>query len=276
MRGNELLDKMVLVDPAYIEAAEAVPKRKIIWGKLGALAACLCLITGVCLIPALRHDFPAPPVPAVPTGTPSPNPNSPIEREPVPDVYPPHTVLRPGDEGYNVPAETVNPSETHGSFLPFIGSDTMGADLPDITPMISHFGKIAPYAPQPVPNGEMTISHSLTAAMAHYGDTANYRVLVTLFRDGQPIPGGAEAAWLEANRLSGLGYTVAMETYGPIADPAAWVTYFTLHATHAQLSAFSAAEDFGYSLMLYGEYFGGDTTGDIPVVFHGFAGATTE
>ena len=49
MRGKELLDKMELVDPAYVEAAEAAPARK--GGKLrrfgwGAAAACLCLILG--------------------------------------------------------------------------------------------------------------------------------------------------------------------------------------------------------------------------------------
>ena len=32
MRGNELLDKMELIDPAYIEAADTAPnKRKSVW-----------------------------------------------------------------------------------------------------------------------------------------------------------------------------------------------------------------------------------------------------
>ena len=43
MRGNELLDKMELVAPAYVEAADVKPKKKS-WLKWGALAACLCLI----------------------------------------------------------------------------------------------------------------------------------------------------------------------------------------------------------------------------------------
>ena len=48
MRGNELLDKMELIDPAYIEAADAAPnKRKSAWAKWGAAAACLCLICGL-------------------------------------------------------------------------------------------------------------------------------------------------------------------------------------------------------------------------------------
>ena len=44
MRGNELLDKMELIVPAYVEAAETEPKvKKNIWIKWWAVAACLCL-----------------------------------------------------------------------------------------------------------------------------------------------------------------------------------------------------------------------------------------
>ncbi len=47
MRGNEFLDKMELIDPAYIEAANAKPgKKKKIWIKWAAVAACLCIIAG--------------------------------------------------------------------------------------------------------------------------------------------------------------------------------------------------------------------------------------
>lgn len=46
MNGSEFLDKMALVDPAYIEAAEAAPAaRKKVWtGWRAAMAACLCLV----------------------------------------------------------------------------------------------------------------------------------------------------------------------------------------------------------------------------------------
>lgn len=46
MRGNEFLDKMELIDPAYIEAADAAPKagRKIWTGWRAAVAACICLV----------------------------------------------------------------------------------------------------------------------------------------------------------------------------------------------------------------------------------------
>ena len=47
MRGNELLEKMELVDPAYVEAADAPPRRqKSHWLRWGAAAACLCLVIG--------------------------------------------------------------------------------------------------------------------------------------------------------------------------------------------------------------------------------------
>ena len=45
MRGNEFLDKMELIDPAYVEEADNKPKKKkSILVKWGAMAACFCLI----------------------------------------------------------------------------------------------------------------------------------------------------------------------------------------------------------------------------------------
>ena len=49
MRGKELLDKMELIDPVYLEAADTAPVRKA--GKLkhirwGVAAACLCVLLG--------------------------------------------------------------------------------------------------------------------------------------------------------------------------------------------------------------------------------------
>lgn len=46
MRGNEFLNKMELIDPAYVEAADAAPERKkkrwTLWR--AAVAACVCLV----------------------------------------------------------------------------------------------------------------------------------------------------------------------------------------------------------------------------------------
>ena len=54
MRGFDLLDKMGLIAPAYVEAAEAQPKRRPpVWLKWGAAAACLALLgyLGIGLLP---------------------------------------------------------------------------------------------------------------------------------------------------------------------------------------------------------------------------------
>lgn len=46
MRGNEFLDKMELIDPTYIEAADAAPKvKRTVWTSWrAAMAACLCVV----------------------------------------------------------------------------------------------------------------------------------------------------------------------------------------------------------------------------------------
>lgn len=51
MRGNEFLDKMDLIDPAYIEAAATAPQvKKWNWlKKCGTIAACLVLLASTCL-----------------------------------------------------------------------------------------------------------------------------------------------------------------------------------------------------------------------------------
>lgn len=57
MRGNEFLDKMELIDPAYVEAAEDKPKKKKnVWVKWSVLAACLCLV----IIGTMNWRQPAP------------------------------------------------------------------------------------------------------------------------------------------------------------------------------------------------------------------------
>lgn len=57
MRGNDFLDKMELIDSAYIEAADIKPKkRKRTWLNYAAAAACLCLIiSAVVTIPFLKE-----------------------------------------------------------------------------------------------------------------------------------------------------------------------------------------------------------------------------
>ncbi len=65
MRGNELLDKMELVDPAYVEEAdEQPPKKRSPWLKWGGLAACLCLVATASIFALTNPDKRvSPPVP---------------------------------------------------------------------------------------------------------------------------------------------------------------------------------------------------------------------
>ena len=58
MRGNEFLEKMELIDPAYVEQADKMPKqKKNSIKRWGAIAACLCLAFGLA-IPALAASIP--------------------------------------------------------------------------------------------------------------------------------------------------------------------------------------------------------------------------
>jgi len=56
MRGTELLHKLELADPAFVEAAAAVPRRRKATGWIAA-AACLCLLLGLAT-PALAAAVP--------------------------------------------------------------------------------------------------------------------------------------------------------------------------------------------------------------------------
>lgn len=50
MRGFELLEKMGLIDPKYIEEADKTPTRRVnIWLKIGAVAACIAIIVAAFL-----------------------------------------------------------------------------------------------------------------------------------------------------------------------------------------------------------------------------------
>ena len=76
MRGFDLLDKMGLIEPAYVEAAEAQPRRRPpVWLKWGAAAACLALLgyLGAGLLP---QDSPET-IPA-PSSSPTRDPDLPL------------------------------------------------------------------------------------------------------------------------------------------------------------------------------------------------------
>lgn len=58
MKGNDFLEKMGLIDPAYVEAADtATNKKKISWMQWGAIAACFAIIV-VAATMLFPHDEP--------------------------------------------------------------------------------------------------------------------------------------------------------------------------------------------------------------------------
>ena len=58
MRGNEFLDKMELIEPAYIEAADIKGrKRKRVWQSCAAIAACVCIVvSAIAIIPLFEKN----------------------------------------------------------------------------------------------------------------------------------------------------------------------------------------------------------------------------
>ena len=65
MNGNDFLDKMELIDPANVEAADKAPKKKrAAWLKWGAVAACLCVAAAivVAVVPQRGEPQPSEPI----------------------------------------------------------------------------------------------------------------------------------------------------------------------------------------------------------------------
>ena len=62
MRGSELLEKMALIAPQYIEEAEGARSRRRTWARWGAIAACACVAAEAVLASAPRHLPSDPPV----------------------------------------------------------------------------------------------------------------------------------------------------------------------------------------------------------------------
>ncbi len=269
MKGNEFLNKMELIDPAYVEAADVtVTKRKIPWGKWIAMAACLCIVTvGAFAVPwdsgVNDISYIAPDTtgdladeiavdknhPEDETGTPSVN--SAVEVMTVPDTTP-------------VTEPAIEPAISGPYYTP------NNTEAVDPMPMISSYGDVSYVPGMTVTDGDVVFSDSLLAAMEHHGDNVNYRVLVEFFSGGNHVSSGGQTALDEMNRLSDLGYIVAFETYMETKEHGEYVEaeatyYFTIHATYEQLQNFAANDALGYSVMLYDEYFGVVRPLDMPI-----------
>lgn len=103
MRKEEFAEVLSDINENYIQEAETGKRsKKNVWLKWGTMAACLCLVAASAfIIPGITDSGPG--------YVPVPNPDGTIQRADPPDVYPSHSILRPGDEGYVDPAPTPNP-----------------------------------------------------------------------------------------------------------------------------------------------------------------------
>lgn len=309
MTGKDLFDSMNELDEALLDEALRVKKKKPAVPRWGALAACCALVLlggiaawrGGLLRPAAREAVSlAAPEPtetaSVPTVVTGSGPVSSFDNEPrtdapvnLPASEP--TELEPGPIPATEPteetpvtlpailppagAETEEPQESEtepgtvigGVFLPRPEGETVTVCPP--LPMISGYGDGSKACYKAPENGEVGWSIPLRGAVEEYGDGANYRVFVDLFKDGQPVPQDSDEAEAERERLASLGYTVATETVRE--TDGAEFTYFTLHVFKEKLEALDPG-DYGYMLFLYNERVPGGEPSDLgAVVFNGNA-----
>ena len=99
-------------------------------------------------------------------------------------------------------------------------------------------------------NGEVSFSTPLREAMHEYEDRVKYRVVIDVFSDHDQLSSDSSQVQEERERLSGIGYTVAYETF---FDGESSRHYLTLHAAYDELTEFAANESYGYFMFLYDE-----------------------
>ena len=98
-------------------------------------------------------------------------------------------------------------------------------------------------------NGTFILSDSLKYLMDKYRETARYRVKVLFYSNHEGLSNYDSLVQADLERLNKEGYITAVEKY---EEPGYVVTHITLHATYEQLINFSAAENLGYYLTLFG------------------------
>ena len=100
-------------------------------------------------------------------------------------------------------------------------------------------------------NGTFFYTVPLRLALEHYGDEANYRVIVSVWSDLNN-DFSAETYMQEAERLNSLGYDA--EVNDQIVNGNGDIDYIlTMQASKAALETFPARADHGYVICLYGE-----------------------
>lgn len=95
-------------------------------------------------------------------------------------------------------------------------------------------------------DGEVYKSIPLKNAIEAYGDSANYHVLVQIFKDCQPLNGNSAEVQAEMNRLTTMGCPIVFENASSYA--------FSMQASKDQIQDLSFDKDYGYMVYLYGEF----------------------
>lgn len=127
MRGNELLDRLELVDPAFIEAADQQPKkRRPVWLQIGGLAACLCIAAAAVL--ALRGTGQ---LPGAGPGVTAPSASSQETTAPDPVSPAPSQETAAADPAVPTQSQETAPAVTNGPAL-FVQPDALTVDMGEI------------------------------------------------------------------------------------------------------------------------------------------------
>lgn len=245
MKDERLFQAIEKIDDDLILNAvnDVKSKKKGIWLKWGAVAACLCLIVAVAI---LVSDIFIPTPENIQYADAKDVGDSPEDN---PDRYSAAQGQQISDDAEI--AEQDKKEQAQGPLIWTGTPDNEAFDPSTIRPMISSYGSMASSASYQSPdNGACRYSIPLREAMEEYGDTVLYCVVVDVFSDNQMLEANSEAVKNERERLAELKYTVALETY---YDGTMNHYYFSLHATQEQLTNFLQNDNYGYMFWLYDE-----------------------
>lgn len=225
MNGHELLDKMELVDPAFVEAADAASaKKRTDWVKWGALAACFCVVILGGL--AVRSSEKKPALPENPQYI-----EASMQEDGTPAVIPNNGIY-----------EEEAPERDDSPILSMLAPDP---DEPQIEACYA--------APQ---NGTVQYSVPLSNALAAYGSSVRYRVVAFLFRNEIQLKSDGPEVMREMERLNEAGYPVFYET---VDESGTSFAHFSMLLQESQLADFAASGEYGYMMFFYGEVFKDDS-----------------
>lgn len=198
MNGTKLFDSLEYISPDLIEAADEPPKRhRVMWLKLGGLAACLCIITAAIALWAPQGGPGGPVFPAGPSTSPS-----------MPDG-PQESGSHPVDRPQELTSDTYSNLEELLGYLRFHDahiSDQKGsaATRPKLT------GKEGAGTDDAWQTGRDVVSYEGTVYQIMKGDPRYNEEYVAIFQDGTEIgrvelDTPAEALYLTDGKLIVVG-----------------------------------------------------------------------